>query len=45
MAVVRPEKKRESRTTGVSSPSEAPAIADWTVGQTCVLQDGNDQAQ
>jgi hypothetical protein len=34
MAVVRPEKKRESRTTGLSSPSEAPAIANWPTGRS-----------
>ena len=34
MAVARPEKKRESRTTGQTSPSEAPAIANWPTGRS-----------
>jgi hypothetical protein len=34
MPVVRPEKNRESRTTGVTSPSEAPAIANWPTGRS-----------
>jgi hypothetical protein len=34
MAVVRPEKKRESGTTGLSSPSEVPAIANWPTGRS-----------
>ena len=48
MPVVRPEKNRESRTTGVTSPSEGARdreLADWTVGHACVFQDGSDQAQ
>jgi hypothetical protein len=34
MPVARPEKKRESRTTGLNSPSEAPAIANWPTGRS-----------
>src|SRR5215467_1647836 len=33
-AVARPEKKRESKTTELTSPSEAPAIANWPTGRS-----------
>jgi hypothetical protein len=48
MAVARPEKKRESRMTGASFAERGAGdreLADWTVGHTRVLQDGDDHAQ
>jgi hypothetical protein len=33
-AVARPEKNRDSKMTGLSSPSEAPAIANWPTGRS-----------
>src|SRR6266436_4537944 len=48
MAVVRPrEEEGEQNDRGELAERGAGdrELADWTVGHTCVLQDGNDQAQ